>query len=153
MYLFWSLLMAAGEGFEPSHTESESAVLPLHNPAILHCSQRCVVQRTNVIIAGTLHLSTGKFLKNQNLENSCLFPTFPSHPPCWWATWWKPPCAGCGKTSKPFSNRHAKHINLTFQTFFLSLPDCIVGEPQPNARLGLLTIFSGKFLEISGGIQ
>ena len=25
--------MAAGEGFEPSHTESESAVLPLHNPA------------------------------------------------------------------------------------------------------------------------
>ena len=29
-----SLGMAAGEGFEPSHTESESAVLPLHNPAI-----------------------------------------------------------------------------------------------------------------------
>ena len=27
------LLVAAGEGFEPSHTESESAVLPLHNPA------------------------------------------------------------------------------------------------------------------------
>ena len=27
-------LMAAGEGFEPSHTESESAVLPLHNPAM-----------------------------------------------------------------------------------------------------------------------
>lgn len=26
--------MAAGEGFEPSHTESESAVLPLHNTAI-----------------------------------------------------------------------------------------------------------------------
>ena len=26
--------MAAGEGFEPSHTESESAVLPLHNPAV-----------------------------------------------------------------------------------------------------------------------
>ena len=27
--------LAAGEGFEPSHTESESAVLPLHNPAVL----------------------------------------------------------------------------------------------------------------------
>ena len=27
------ILLAAGEGFEPSHTESESAVLPLHNPA------------------------------------------------------------------------------------------------------------------------
>ena len=27
------LFLAAGEGFEPSHTESESAVLPLHNPA------------------------------------------------------------------------------------------------------------------------
>ena len=26
--------VAAGEGFEPSHTESESAVLPLHNPAM-----------------------------------------------------------------------------------------------------------------------
>ena len=30
--------VAAGEGFEPSHTESESAVLPLHKPAIL-CPQ------------------------------------------------------------------------------------------------------------------
>ena len=29
-----SRLLAAGEGFEPSHTESESAVLPLHNPAV-----------------------------------------------------------------------------------------------------------------------
>ena len=29
--------MAAGEGFEPSHTESESAVLPLHNPARHGC--------------------------------------------------------------------------------------------------------------------
>ena len=29
--------MAAGEGFEPSHTESESAVLPLHNPAKRKC--------------------------------------------------------------------------------------------------------------------
>ena len=27
--------LAAGEGFEPSHTESESAVLPLHKPAVL----------------------------------------------------------------------------------------------------------------------
>ena len=29
-----AFFMAAGEGFEPSHTESESAVLPLHNPAV-----------------------------------------------------------------------------------------------------------------------
>ena len=28
------IFLAAGEGFEPSHTESESAVLPLHKPAI-----------------------------------------------------------------------------------------------------------------------
>ncbi len=28
--------LAAGEGFEPSQTESESVVLPLHNPAIFH---------------------------------------------------------------------------------------------------------------------
>ena len=32
--------MAAGEGFEPSHTESESAVLPLHKPAIFAHSCR-----------------------------------------------------------------------------------------------------------------
>ena len=29
-----SFHLAAGEGFEPSQTESESVVLPLHNPAI-----------------------------------------------------------------------------------------------------------------------
>ena len=32
---FQGSLVAAGEGFEPSHTESESAVLPLHKPAIV----------------------------------------------------------------------------------------------------------------------
>ena len=31
--------LAAGEGFEPSHTESESAVLPLHNPAVFRAEQ------------------------------------------------------------------------------------------------------------------
>ena len=34
------ILMAAGEGFEPSHTESESAVLPLHKPAMKFRSLR-----------------------------------------------------------------------------------------------------------------
>ena len=29
-----NLFLAAGEGFEPSQTESESVVLPLHNPAV-----------------------------------------------------------------------------------------------------------------------
>lgn len=29
-----AFLLAAGEGFEPSQTESESGVLPLHKPAI-----------------------------------------------------------------------------------------------------------------------
>ena len=42
--------LAAGEGFEPSHTESESAVLPLHNPAMF-------AGRTFVIIPAVLHLS------------------------------------------------------------------------------------------------
>ena len=32
-----ALSVAAEEGFEPSHTESESAVLPLHNSAIFAC--------------------------------------------------------------------------------------------------------------------
>ena len=39
--------MAAGEGFEPSHTESESAVLPLHKPAIL---MRLVVHRSEQML-------------------------------------------------------------------------------------------------------
>ena len=45
--------MAAGEGFEPSHTESESAVLPLHKPAI---SVR-YPQRTDIIIQRFFFLS------------------------------------------------------------------------------------------------
>ena len=48
------LLMAAGEGFEPSHTESESAVLPLHKPAI---SVRHP-QRTDIIIQKSCFLSS-----------------------------------------------------------------------------------------------
>ena len=40
--------LAAGEGFEPSHTESESAVLPLHKPAISVC--RSVVNRSEQIL-------------------------------------------------------------------------------------------------------
>ena len=34
--------MAAGEGFEPSQTESESGVLPLHKPAICLASKRMI---------------------------------------------------------------------------------------------------------------
>ena len=48
--------MAAGEGFEPSHTESESAVLPLHNPAMF--------RRTKTIIQVLQGLSTVFFLRN-----------------------------------------------------------------------------------------
>ena len=33
-----SVTLAAEEGFEPSQTESESVVLPLHNSAILQTS-------------------------------------------------------------------------------------------------------------------
>ncbi len=37
--------LAAGEGFEPSHTESESAVLPLHKPAIFILFRCCSPQQ------------------------------------------------------------------------------------------------------------
>ena len=50
------LFMAAGEGFEPSHTESESAVLPLHNPA--------VSRRTKTIIQDLGGLSTVFFFRD-----------------------------------------------------------------------------------------
>ena len=50
--------LAAGEGFEPSHTESESAVLPLHNPAI---SQ---TQGLLYPISGECQAEFGKFSLN-----------------------------------------------------------------------------------------
>ena len=40
--------MAAGEGFEPSHTESESAVLPLHKPAIFFRSRERRIYYTKI---------------------------------------------------------------------------------------------------------
>ena len=52
--------MAAGEGFEPSHTESESAVLPLHKPAI-----SCPPQRTDIIIQ-----KRGKVMEVRYFDNS-----------------------------------------------------------------------------------
>ena len=51
-----SIIMAAGEGFEPSHTESESAVLPLHNPAIFIYRRRLT---TYIIIFTNRKLSRG----------------------------------------------------------------------------------------------
>ena len=60
--------MAAGEGFEPSHTESESAVLPLHKPAIFVRS--C---RTNrYYYTGKQEFVKGFFEKN----NICRFQPF-----------------------------------------------------------------------------
>ena len=38
-------LLAAGEGFEPSQTESESGVLPLHKPAVFTDEQMLLYQR------------------------------------------------------------------------------------------------------------
>ena len=34
VFFCFEIHMAAGEGFEPSQTDPESVVLPLHNPAI-----------------------------------------------------------------------------------------------------------------------
>lgn len=60
--------VAAGEGFEPSHTESESAVLPLHKPAIF--ARSC---RTNrYYYTGKQEFVKGFFEKN----NICRFQPF-----------------------------------------------------------------------------
>ena len=48
-------LLAAGEGFEPSQTESESVVLPLHNPAIFAPT----VASAEFIIADVFGMSRG----------------------------------------------------------------------------------------------
>ena len=52
------LVMAAEEGFEPSQTESESAVLPLHNSAISFLCACRTGRATIFIIAKFFHLST-----------------------------------------------------------------------------------------------
>ena len=65
--------VAAGEGFEPSHTESESAVLPLHKPAIF--ARSC---RTNrYYYTGKQEFVKGVFEKN----NICRFQPFSGHFP------------------------------------------------------------------------
>lgn len=43
-----STYLAAGEGFEPSHTESESAVLPLHKPAV-SCRTDIIIQKCSFL--------------------------------------------------------------------------------------------------------
>ncbi len=45
--------LAAGEGFEPSHTESESAVLPLHKPAVsARLSEQILLYRKEMLCQG-----------------------------------------------------------------------------------------------------
>ena len=56
--------LAAGEGFEPSQTESESGVLPLHKPAVF--------RRTLIIISHFRKMSIGNlkfFQKRAALDN------------------------------------------------------------------------------------
>ena len=70
------ILVAAGEGFEPSHTESESAVLPLHNTAIF-----CRPVRTAVfIITGFSEKSTPIFHFFQKPEKPAQTGTFSMAP-------------------------------------------------------------------------
>ena len=64
-------LLAAGEGFEPSHTESESAVLPLHKPAI-SCLSLLFTAATDIIIQEIAFLST-LFSKNFYFFSSRFF--------------------------------------------------------------------------------
>lgn len=45
--------LAAGEGFEPSHTESESAVLPLHKPAVsVRLNEQILLYRKEIFCQG-----------------------------------------------------------------------------------------------------
>ena len=47
--------VAAGEGFEPSHTESESAVLPLHNPAKRKAIIHSFLDLSSIIFPNCVH--------------------------------------------------------------------------------------------------
>ena len=61
---FCKCFMAAEEGFEPSQTDPESVVLPLHNSAISS------LLKDNInIIPRKFHLSIGKFQKNGKISS------------------------------------------------------------------------------------
>ena len=68
--------MAAGEGFEPSHTESESAVLPLHNPATAKAIIPDLPKMSSAFFLIVLAISAGLwYTKNvKNIGISRLFP-------------------------------------------------------------------------------
>lgn len=67
--------VAAGEGFEPSQTESESGVLPLHNPAIFICA---LGERKDyyTIIFPIVKQNTKKNEKTAFSLQRCGFPSF-----------------------------------------------------------------------------
>ena len=66
--------MAAGEGFEPSHTESESAVLPLHNPAkrkvIIHAFQNLssIFSRIVRFLSGEVCAGIGGIVRHEQIH-------------------------------------------------------------------------------------
>ena len=71
--------LAAGEGFEPSHTESESAVLPLHKPAIsVRRSEQILFYRYSFFCQGDFSNSFRLFSSlpaaEQIFEKTALFP-------------------------------------------------------------------------------
>lgn len=70
--------LAAGEGFEPSHTESESAVLPLHKPAILYpLSQgQAILYQTGRKSQENFHISCFYFLTPPLHPESNIFSIF-----------------------------------------------------------------------------
>ena len=56
-------VLAAGEGFEPSQTESESVVLPLHNPAISFVSAALLSRKDECYYSKQSGKVKGKFKK------------------------------------------------------------------------------------------
>ena len=68
-------ILAAGEGFEPSQTESESGVLPLHKPAI---SLRGTSRNEQILLYKKRAICQPLFPKKS--ENLKKLPTWPRNP-------------------------------------------------------------------------
>ena len=60
--------LAAGEGFEPSHTESESAVLPLHKPAIALWNSYHYTKKLRLVKTFSVFFKISFSRKNQDLS-------------------------------------------------------------------------------------
>ena len=132
--------MAAGEGFEPSHTESESAVLPLHKPAIF--ARSCHTNR--YYYTGKHEFVKGFFEKN----NICRFQLFSGRFPR------KTRTPRTSSEADPFASLFVpRDLALLGQNAKVYLRSVIRSGSENNARLSTGVVFQQETKRIVRSIS